>query len=88
MLMRCHDARQVTWLATHWAGCILYYIALQEGLSEHTWLQIKPDFVASLSSFERWAAPCALHALIAPRCHSCTTRNWQVLFVLHACVVW
>ena len=56
--------RQVTWLATHWAGCILYYIALQEGLSEHTWLQIKPDFVASLSSFERWAAPmpCLLRA--------------------------
>ncbi|KAK9840789.1 hypothetical protein WJX81_004819 [Elliptochloris bilobata] len=44
----------VTWLATHWAGCILYYIALQEGLSEHTWLQIKPDFVASLSSFGRY----------------------------------
>lgn len=59
----------MTWLATHWAGCILYYIALQEGLSEHTWLQIKPDFVASLSSFKRWAAPlclaCSGHAKVS-----------------------
>ena len=40
---------------THWAGCVLYYIALQEGLGAHTWLAIKPEFVASLGSFERRA---------------------------------
>lgn len=42
---------------THWAGCVLYYIALQEGLGAHTWLAIKPEFVASLGSFERRAMP-------------------------------
>lgn len=52
--MAC-GGRQVTWLVTHWAGCLLYFIALQEGASVHTWLDIKPDFVASLSSFERQA---------------------------------
>jgi len=46
---------QVTWLVTHWAGCLLYFIALQEGAGVRTWLDLKPDFVASLGSFERRA---------------------------------
>ena len=70
-LRRCrHLWAQVTWLVTHWAGCVLYYIALQEGLGVHTWLAIKPEFVASLGSFERRAMPRALARVQASQCRS------------------
>jgi len=68
---------QVTWLVTHWAGCLLYFIALQEGAGVRTWLDIKPEFVASLGSFERRAQAGPMQRA-TPVCLACRNQHIDI----------